>query len=77
MENYNGSGTGTGKYTLDDLNEATGVTSSTKSSAAQFDRGQGNPKMSAAANQMLGAMQNQMSSQMKERMVRQKEIQNQ
>lgn len=43
MENYNGSGTGTGKYTLDDLNEATGVTSSSKSSAAQFDRGQGNP----------------------------------
>jgi len=38
MENYNGGGGGTGKYTLDDLNEATGVSSSTKSSAMQFDR---------------------------------------
>lgn len=37
MENYNGAG-GAGKYTLDDLNEATGVSSSTKSSAMQFDR---------------------------------------
>lgn len=56
MENYNGSGTGTGKYTLDDLNDATGVTTSTKSSAMQFDRNQGNSQMSSAASKMLGAM---------------------
>jgi len=56
MENYNGSGTGAGKYTLDDLNDATGVTSNTKSSAMQLDRNQGNTQMSSAANKMLGAM---------------------
>ena len=39
MDNYYGSsgGGGTGKYTIDDLNEATGVSSSTKASRMQFD----------------------------------------
>lgn len=52
---------GASKYTLDDFNEATGISSSTKTSGMGYDNSS-NPQMSAAANKMMNAMQSQMSS---------------
>ena len=46
---------GASKYTLDDFNEATGISSSTKTSGMGYDNSS-NPQMSAAANKMMNAM---------------------
>ncbi len=75
MEYYGGSaGGGANKYTLDDLNQATGVSSSTKTSDMtgynQLQRDPSNRQMSSAANMMMSNLQNSMSSQMKERLAK-------